>query len=277
MRTLDESGIREAEIEALDAHKRGVAEAPVLYRASGYAKEHGEDGEQVFVASEESEDRMGDVIEVKGWQLDNFKKNPVVMWAHDYRIAPLGTAPKLWVDDKQLLNLVGWDDADPYAQFIKGKYERKIMRAESVGFRPLEFEPMKEADAKGMFPSFRFTKTELLEISLVPIPAHPAALRKAMGDNTKFMIIMPSEVEPTVIDPAVTAGTGNAGGLDIEPKAVSRAEKGMLAQAAKLINQVIAAGESDEGEDEPEDDDKGVDEPDYLDELLEGMRKVREE
>lgn len=204
-----ERQLREIELEALHKYKAGTGEPPLLYKPMGLLRAVSEDGgEMTFTASSEDADRMGDVISIDGWELANYKRNNVVMFQHDYSLAPLGTA-KVWVDKdaKQLLNTVRFDEEDDFAAFIKGKYSRGIMKAESVGFRPLEFE---EIESKGMFGSFKFTKQELLEISLVSIPANPKALRKAMGENRRFTILMPEipdvravkqpKQEPTVPD-----------------------------------------------------------------------------
>ncbi len=197
---------QEEDYEALEKYRLGTAEAPTLYRPMGFMKSVDKDtGDMTFVANEESEDRMGDIIKVDGWQLGNFKENPVLMFAHDYRMPPVGIVPRVWKsssksvkaagkDTPQLLNTVKFDDGDQFATFIKGKYERGFMRAESVGFRPIEFEAL-DTDSDSWFPPLLFTKQELLEISLVPIPAHPRALRKAWGEddsgNRKFLIVMP--------------------------------------------------------------------------------------
>lgn len=175
--------LREADLQALESYKSGKAEPPIIYKAEGYAKTIETGQPMMFVASEETEDRLGDKIATSGWQLDSFHINPVYMWVHDYSIAPLGIVPKVWVEGGQLLNLVDWDEVDEFAQFIKGKYHRKILRAESVGFRAIEY----ENNSNG---GINFLKQELLEISAVPIPAHPKALAKAMVG--RFQIVMPT-------------------------------------------------------------------------------------
>ncbi|NKI20347.1 hypothetical protein HFN20_03700 [Paenibacillus dendritiformis] len=43
-----------------------------------------------FIGSTETEDRDQDVIRATGWQLENYKKNPVFLWAHDYTVPPIG-------------------------------------------------------------------------------------------------------------------------------------------------------------------------------------------
>ncbi len=202
-----EKRLREADLKSLQDYKKGKAEAPTLYKPLGYVKAMAEGAPMTFVANEESEDRTGDIITVLGWDLKQFETNPVLMFAHDYTMAPIGTVPKVWVEGKQLLNLVKFDMEDPLGAFIKGKYERGIMRAESVGFRALEWEELSTGGVK-------FLKQELLEISAVPVPAHPAALRKMM-DNRKFFIAMPEvvKVEPEPITETIKAdmqGMGQA-------------------------------------------------------------------
>ena len=61
-----------------------------------------------------------------------------------------------------------------------------------------------------MRPAFRFLKQELLEISAVPVPAHPNALKKAMGD-TRFRIVVPELPHPILRDPNTgpTMATGS--------------------------------------------------------------------
>lgn len=170
-----EGNERNADLEALDAYKRGRADSPIIYKPYGWcrvASDAGQQKDMMFVASEESADRVGDVIKTEGWVLENFKRNPVLMYSHDYSIPVLGTIPNVWTEKKQLLNTVRWDDEDPFARFIKGKYERGFMKAVSVGFKAIDFEEQE----RGIL----FKQQELLEISLVPVPMHPRALKKGL-------------------------------------------------------------------------------------------------
>jgi hypothetical protein len=45
---------------------------------------------------------MGDTIAVDGWQLANFRKNPVVLWAHDSSMMPVAKASNIRVEDGKL-------------------------------------------------------------------------------------------------------------------------------------------------------------------------------
>ena len=174
---------REDELEALEQYRKGLQPAPILYRANGIKVDTNPGEPMTFIASEESADRMGDVIEVAGWQLDNFHKNPVFLYMHEPRLLPLGRWAKVWPEKKQLLASPVWDEKDEFAKLVKGKYEDGFMRAVSVGFKPLEF---KEA-ASGSN-SLIFQKQELLEISAVAVPAHPKSLRRALSGRSHYWI-----------------------------------------------------------------------------------------
>lgn len=133
----------------------------------------GDDGSMKVVASDESIDRFGDEINVNGWQLANFRRNPVLLWAHDNLRPPVGRVNALTVEGKQLIADIKFDLDDPFARDLHRKYQNGFLRAFSVGFRPIEFKPM---DSGGI----KFIKQELLELSAVPVPAHPQALKKSL-------------------------------------------------------------------------------------------------
>ena len=58
----------------------------------------GEGKSITFRASIESEDRAGDVIKAEGWELDNYRQNPVVLWAHRHDLLPIGKSVDIWVE-----------------------------------------------------------------------------------------------------------------------------------------------------------------------------------
>ena len=175
--------LRDADLEALESYRKGSGPAPFLYKQNGaLAKVESSDTPFLFVASEETEDRLGDVIATAGWQLENYKRNPVFLFVHDQSIPPIGIVPKIWPDGKQLLAHVRFDEDDEFARLVKGKYQRKFMRAVSVGFKALEFEERDlDVATPGRGTGLLFKKQELVELSAVPVPAHPAALQRMMG------------------------------------------------------------------------------------------------
>ena len=144
--------------------------------------------------SDETPDRMGDVIMADGWELTNFQKNPIALFGHNSSF-PIGKWKNLRVVDKQLRGFLEMAPAGTSERIdeIRKLIDADILRAVSVGFRPKASRPRPESDF-GVF----FTKAELLETSLVSVPANPNALAVAKSLN----------ISPATID-LVFAGKGN--------------------------------------------------------------------
>lgn len=144
-------------------------------------KKVGENGEDIFsiIASTSAVDRQGDVVDQKGWELGNFMKNPVLVWAHDYSQLPIGKVVSAQVVKGKLVAdfVFASQEMNPFAQQVKSLYMEGFLNASSVGFIPLERQ------------GNTITKAELLELSLVPVPANQEALRLAMskGLNVDFV------------------------------------------------------------------------------------------
>ena len=49
----------------------------------------------VVTISTQAKDRLGDILDPEGVLIENYRKNPVVLWAHDYRRPPI--AKSLWI------------------------------------------------------------------------------------------------------------------------------------------------------------------------------------
>lgn len=130
-----------------------------------------------FVLSDDTVDRYGDVIDAAGWDLRNFKKNPIALFGHDSRF-PIGKWSDLRVDAGKLkgkLTLAKRGTSYRLDELI-GLVEQGILRAVSVGFKPVKAEPI---DPERPYGPQRYLKQELLETSLVAVPANPAALALA--------------------------------------------------------------------------------------------------
>lgn len=150
-------------------HKANMAEK----RFTEFAVEEIE-GVKVFVASDETVDREGEVLSADGWQLDNFKRNPVMLWAHNPFEPPIGKWKNIrmrTVDGKKKLTMEPdfhrkSELSKLIADLVEGGYPPQTV---SVGFRPFE----KQGNV--------FTKQELLETSFVNIPANPEATQLALS------------------------------------------------------------------------------------------------
>jgi HK97 family phage prohead protease len=120
-------------------------------------------------------DRMDDTIAVEGWQLDNYRKNPVVLFAHDQRSLPIGKMANLRVEEGKLLGDVTFAEHE-FAKDVAALVRGGFLNAGSVGFRPIRYVFNEERGGDGWCPPCDFIEQELLEHSLVPVPANPEAL-----------------------------------------------------------------------------------------------------
>lgn len=123
-------------------------------------------------------DREDDRVFPRGGQLDNYRANPVVQWGHKYEEPwqTIGRTISLdvqdeWIDVEFELRPAA-NEHDPQ-NIILLLWEGNWIRTASIGFKPLK---VKGNDRS----AYDFTQWELLEWSLVPIPANQEALRLAM-------------------------------------------------------------------------------------------------
>jgi len=137
-----------------------------------------------FVLSDNSVDRMGDVIE-QNWVLTAFKKNPIALFNHD-RDQVIGGWEGVHVDGDRLLGKLklAAEGTSELVDTVRKLIAQKILRATSVGFMPLKKEKLAD-DASEYWGPFRFLKSELLEVSLVSVPANSNAVALARSLNLK--------------------------------------------------------------------------------------------
>lgn len=135
-----------------------------------------------FVASDETEDRMGDIIRAKGWDLEDFKRNPVLLWGHNSSEPPIGTVD-IGIQGTKLIAdaTFATEDENPFAERIFKLVKSGIVRAVSVGFSPIEAKLRRDED--GNILGVEYMKQALHELSVVSVPANPNALALAKSLN----------------------------------------------------------------------------------------------
>ena len=125
-------------------------------------------GEIEGIASTAVLDRQNESVNVDGWDIKNFKKAPRLLWAHDHTEPAIGKVTKLSIDGdgkkRQLKFNAVSQEVTEKARAIKKLVEDGFINTFSVGFRPLEMEDN------------QIIKQELLEISVVNVPANPEAM-----------------------------------------------------------------------------------------------------
>jgi HK97 family phage prohead protease len=122
-----------------------------------------------IVASDATVDRVGDVMVPEGCDLSDYRANPIILAQHDPN-QPIGKSV-VEIKGGRVEALI---DFPPAGLSVKadeycGLAKHGIISAASVGFEAIESEPNKGGGR-------RYTKWRLLEISLVSVPANPAAL-----------------------------------------------------------------------------------------------------
>ena len=126
-----------------------------------------------FILSEESVDRMGDVIRAKAWELKDFKANPVALFGHDHN-SVIGVWENVRVAGKQLLGQLrlAKPGTSEFIDTVRSLIDQRILKAVSVGFQPIEANNRKGG-------GYEFVKASLHEVSVVAVPANPNALSLA--------------------------------------------------------------------------------------------------
>jgi HK97 family phage prohead protease len=136
-----------------------------------------------FTISTDAVDREQDVISLAGWDLANFKRNPVVLWGHDSSRLPIGRAFDVAVENGALKASVEFVPQDTpeggdFAESVYRLARQGFIAATSVGFRPLKWDYTsdKNRGAEDWFPGVDYSEQELVELSIVTVPANPEAL-----------------------------------------------------------------------------------------------------
>lgn len=132
-----------------------------------------------IVISTGNVDRDQDRVFPQGGQTANYMANPVVQWGHNYydpwatigRTLSLQTTDAGIEADFELRDPA--TDTDPQ-HIVRSLWEQGFIRAASIGFRPIPGRVMPND-----FGGLDFIDWELLEWSLVPVPANQDALANA--------------------------------------------------------------------------------------------------
>jgi HK97 family phage prohead protease len=203
--------------------KRGPTGAPLRLKDAGIvagvrkqsieAVEKVDDGTLRFTISTGAVDRDEDTIAVRGWQLDNFRKNPVVLWSHRADELPIGKVVDIGRDERRLHAAVkflpgGYGTASDLADVIHRLNLDGYLSATSVGFRPLQWD-FTEDETRGAdswFPGIDFHEQELVELSLCCVPSNPEALIEGIpiepggGSQDTAPVISPAPVQLLELD-----------------------------------------------------------------------------
>lgn len=162
----------------------------MVTRAGGAPRTGDPDARTVeHIASNFDKDRMGDRIDPRGWDLRTFRGNPLLLWGHRDHEPPIGRVlrvQKTAGEGGELMTVSRFHPAEKYA-FADLIFKMVLdgdLPAVSVGFMPSVVErPANEEEATKLGVGrwgVVYRKQELLELSVVTVPANAAALAKKL-------------------------------------------------------------------------------------------------
>lgn len=134
-----------------------------------------------FKASTPDRDRMGDIIVQEGWKTQDFlKTGGPILWGHDYYSLPIGRGKEVSVSPDALEIKIEFqpEDVNPFAAQVERLVSGGWIKTGSVGFQVYRREPLSADDLKQR-PDLKYGSRlygDLLEFSIVPVPANPEAL-----------------------------------------------------------------------------------------------------
>jgi len=231
-------------------------------------------GQVKHFISTKSVDRQGEIMEPKGADLRQYRKNPIVLWGHSYGDPDNIVGKNLWIktDENGIGALTQFDLEAEKAAKIYRLFQKGILRGWSVGFIPMkghrpkkegateprpgeiiiDVGPPKAGEARWVHDTWL-----LLEYSAVSIPSNPDALTEAVAKELELGATLTKELlgdAEELVDRSAESGKSyfDMGGKRVEEEEEEREQ---------------APPEAPEPEGEPEDEDGLPGKPD--DELME--------
>jgi len=141
------------------------------YLASETKVADGEDRTLVVKISTSTPDRSRDIVRAEGVQLDNYVKNPVVAFGHNYSGLSIGKTVDIQKVTEGIIAKVEFTPKGvyPLADQLYEMYKGGFMNAWSIGFIPKKWVDKEDGGRD-------FQEWELLEYSAVLVPDNPEAL-----------------------------------------------------------------------------------------------------
>jgi HK97 family phage major capsid protein/HK97 family phage prohead protease len=130
-----------------------------------------------FVISDGSLDRHGTRLNPNGWELANFKRNPIALFGHSGGF-PIGRWENVRVEGSRLIGklVMAAEGTSARIDELRKLVEQGILRAVSVGFSVLEYGVPGKSQ-------FDYERQELHEVSLVAVGSNTNALAMARSLN----------------------------------------------------------------------------------------------
>lgn len=233
---------------AVDQFSRfaAVGKHPIVATVSRFAPEVSADQKvYTFKLSDLSVARDGNRVMTTGWDFSNFKRNAVCLLNHNTDGLPVGKWINLrTIGDDLLADLEFTPQGlNGEADTVRGLVDAGFLNAVSVSWLPREWKYSTDKSRSG---GIDFLKQELLEVSIVTVPALPTAL--AQRSLTQFDTRRSANMRGTARKFAIVGGRAAAscGGFDFLGEllqSIARAQEGTT--DTRLMRAPTGAGEVD--------------------------------
>ena len=132
------------------------------------------------IISTEAVNSYGTRILTDGIDLEQFKRNPILLWMHrrNYQgtAGPIGRIENLRRDGAKLIGTPVFDQNDPFAKQVESKWENGFLRMASAGLEPLEVSDDPALVLDGQTRA-TVTRSRLVEVSIVDMGSNDEALQ----------------------------------------------------------------------------------------------------
>ena len=179
-----------------------VTDEIILYNHGifAFSKEEKADKDGIpFTLSTFDLDRDSERIDQTGWDLKNFKANPVVLWSHFWDQPAIAKMNSVRIKDGDLKGKVQFvqKEIDEFGWSIGQKVELGFLNTGSVGFKPKKVEIVEdEKDPTRVI----HRKQELYEFSIVNLPSNTSARVERGADPDLEVARAVGRAEMTRID-----------------------------------------------------------------------------
>jgi HK97 family phage prohead protease len=192
-------------VDEFMSRRKSSSRDSVLFKStSAPVSWNGEKRSARFVMTTQGKDRDGDIVFTSGIDTTNFVKNPVCLLNHRSNDL-IGAWPSLYKMAEQMDGdvVLAPPGTTPEVDKAAGLIGAGLLRAASIGFIPKTLKRIVLEDGTPTW-SFEIVECELVECSIVTIPANPMALAKGMtGEPLSLARDLIEEVLDTYVkDPA---------------------------------------------------------------------------
>lgn len=147
-----------------------------------------------FTISTEKVDRHGTVWRLDGWQLDEYRANPVVSYNHNVHSSDpdmiIGTS-EIRIEDGQVIARLALESDNPVADKVLRKLKNGTLRSASIGAIVEEAHwgiRNNDEDPDILY----FTRQSLVEWSVVSVPSNTEAVKRSTAEE-EFISSIPKE------------------------------------------------------------------------------------